>query len=600
DLVAFAGCKLIPVDNSMTVVINPTTGSQQAVMPQVVATMKACTHFNTIEAHTKSLVTSHAELQGQEQMVASTLAHLHAEGLLQNAAEVCERLSDSASAQPAPTRVFVLTCDRPESLKRLLDSMQRTGRLSQHDALFLIDDSRASENRALNREAVVEFNLTSPRDMYYMGEEAQNTLVQSLLEQLPEHAEGIRFLLDRSEWQDKNTYGRARTLALLCSVGYRALVMDDDILCQTVLPPVSEDNIGIGSANMRKATFYPSINNLLDNAVTGDFDPLSGHARLLGKSLGSALHTINGGPLSPAQLLGANAAMAGVLKADSPILVSQCGSLGDPGTGTHWVQFLGPDSVRRLLSAPQGVREVIENRYSWLGSGRHNIFKMPFMSQLTGLDNSQLLPPYFPAYRGEDTLFGAMLVSMHNTSVTLEYPWSVPHLPPVTRSTNMDSPIVERGSLMLLLARHLTEKIDYSDRSSPTQALKSLAQEGIRMASRSDEDLLFDYRAALAEAQSDQLRVLSSKYAQSSQASSEEWHHYLKRGIDETQKALTSQQSPTAIPGLSEGASEASLLTEFRAMANGFAGSLFGWEETRKVASDTVEDMIRSRSIYPL
>ena len=44
---------------------------------------------------------------------------------------------------------------------------------------------------------------------------------------------------------------------------------------------------------------------------------------------------------------------------------------------------------------------------------------MPFMSQLTGLDNSHLLPPHFPASRREDALFGAMLVVLHHHSVSL-------------------------------------------------------------------------------------------------------------------------------------------------------------------------------------
>ncbi|MEM8563523.1 MAG: hypothetical protein AAGF57_14885 [Pseudomonadota bacterium] len=599
-LVAFAGCTLTPINHNMTVVINPANGNQTAVAPQVVETIKACSDFNTIEAHARALAGSRAELQGKEEMIASTLAQLDTAGLLLDARDVCQKLSEEAGTQLAPTRVFIITCDRPEGVTRLLESMQAAGSLSQHDALFLIDDSRNPENRALNREAVAQFNLSSTRDMFYVGEEAQTTLIQGLLEGLPEHAEGIRFLLDREQWQGSKTFGRSRTLSLLLSVGYRALVMDDDVLCRAILPPIRQEGVGLGSGDMRKAAFFPSLESLMNDTVSADFDPLSGHASLLGKSLAGALRIINDGPLAPQQLSGANAALANVLEAQSPILVTQCGSLGDPGTGPHWVQRLAPDSVQRLLSAPQGLRETIENHLCWLGSGRHNVFKMPFMSQVTGLDNSKLLPPYFPAYRGEDALFGAMLINIHNSSVTLEYPWSVPHLPLDGRNVNMDTPIAGSSGVISLLARYLTQRIDYRDRLTPEECLVSMAQDAKRLASRSDRDLLMDYRSALIAGLSDQLQMLMVKYEQSKHTASHEWQMYLKRGIEETQKALVTEQSPTGMGGVDANASEAMLVAEFRRMALGFADVLLGWEQMRIAASDLVDEMIRSRSMYPL
>jgi len=48
----------------------------------------------------------------------------------------------------------------------------------------------------------------------------------------------IDFLLARSYWGTAPTYGLARNLALLLSVNYRALVMDDDILPQALTPPL--------------------------------------------------------------------------------------------------------------------------------------------------------------------------------------------------------------------------------------------------------------------------------------------------------------------------------------------------------------------------
>lgn len=600
QLVAFADCELIPISSAMMLVINRSNGNQQVVAPQVIEGLKTCTTFDTVEGHAAQLARSRPELSGKEAMAASALNNLKSAGMLLEPDAICARLAQPAAKQPAPTRVFVITCDRPAAVERLLESMLQAGQLSQHNALFLIDDSRNPEHRAANREAVVQFNLRSPTDMFYIGEEAQAQLLSGLTEQLPEHAQGIRFLLDRELWQGKKTFGRSRTLSLLFSVGYRALIMDDDILCQAVLPPVTEQGIGIGSGGMRQAAFYENREALLKSGAAADFDPLSGHASLLGSTLSTALHTLNNGPLQGPQLRHINAALANVLNADSPVLVTQCGSLGDPGSGTeHWVQQLVGDSVQRLITAPHGLKNAVENKLSWLGSTRPNIFKMPFMSQLTGLDNSQLLPPYFPAYRGEDSLFGAMLVAMHRQSVTLEYPWSVPHLPLDARPANMDSPIAGSGGISLL-ARHITQNIDYRDGTSAAHNMQAIAQDALRMAARSDADLVLDYRSELARGHADQVHLLMTRFQEAQKLPSQEWQAYLKRGVEEAQQALVTPQQPTDIRGVPEGTTEAALLQEFRSLATGFAAALTGWVETREVASTLTEQMIAARTIYPL
>ena len=599
ELVAFADCELIGINNAMMLVINRRNGNQLIMSPQVVEGLKTCTNFDTLAGHAAHLASTRPELNGNQAMAATVLGNLKAAGMLLRAGEICARLAQPAPRQLPPTRVFIITCDRPAAVERLLDSMLRNAKLSPHDALLLVDDSRLQANRDANCEAVTRFNLRSAREMHYVGEQAQRELMSGLVQALPAHAAGIRFLLDRELWQGKKTYGRSRTLCLLLSVGYRALVMDDDILCQAILSPQTGTGVGIGSGGMREAAFYDSEQALMASGKPAGFDPLSGHASLLGSTLGHALQTVNNGPLTEAQLLQVNAALANVLTAESPVLVTQCGALGDPGTGgAHWARQLGDDSVKRLLMAPQGMTAALEQRLCWLGSSRPNFFKMPFMSQLTGLDNSRLLPPYFPAFRGEDALFGAMLVAMHHHSVALEYPWCVPHRPLETRTFSLQEPMAGGGGIALF-ARYLTEHIDYKDTTDPEHHLRSLAQDALRMAARADADLLLDYRAELARGYADALYLGQRQYAQAEQSGSGEWLAYLARGIEETQQALATSQSITGITGIPENATEAQLLGEFREMARGFAAALAGWVEIRATAAALASDLIGSRRLLP-
>ena len=236
DLVAFGDCEFIRLNEAMMIVINRENGNQQIMTSQVVEGLKTCSEFKTIDAHAAHLANTRSELKGDGSMAVTALNGLRESGMLVLAKDVCTRLEKVIPRQLPPTRAFIITCDRPVAVERLLESMLRAGKLSQHDALFLVDDSREPENRAANRELVAKFNLRSAKDMLYFGEDAQDALLSELIKKLPSHISGIRFLLDRSLWQGHKTYGRSRTLCLLLSVGYRALVMDDDIICQAMLP----------------------------------------------------------------------------------------------------------------------------------------------------------------------------------------------------------------------------------------------------------------------------------------------------------------------------------------------------------------------------
>jgi hypothetical protein len=588
-LVAFADCELIGVDNQKMLVINRSNGKQQFFSPQVVEALKTCTTFDSIRNHTIRLCAARPELRGQEEIVSATLQQLLHSGFLLEAENIRDRLLDAEPLSLAPSRVFVITCDRPAAVERLLESMLRAGNLSRHDALYLIDDSRIAENRAANKELVDKFNLRSAKDMNYFGATEQRLLQDKLIAALPQHEAGIKFLIDQDTWAGHKTYGRSRTLSLLLSVGYRALVLDDDVLCQAIMPPVQEK--GISFTGQREAAFYPDRDTLMAQGVPAEFDPLSGHLQCLGQSLGRSLQQLSSGEIEAKALQSANAAMLNVLEPSSPVLVTQCGAWGDPGTGSaHWTLHLNEASIERLVNATHGMVNAVENRCNWLGCPRPTLHKMAFMSQITGVDNSRLLPPYFPAFRGEDLLFGTMIESMYHHGAVLEYGWSVPHLPVDDRSgLSIKQAIAGEGGIVLF-SRYMTENIDYKDASNPEQRLKNMAEDARRVAARSDEDLLLDYRTEQAKGQADSLFRLRVQAARAQELPSINWQSYLRRGVEEIEASIAEEHSPTQINGVPEGASEGELLAQFRTFALGWATAITAWTDIRNaVASGKIQ-----------
>mgnify|MGYP000090568967 FL=1 len=585
-LYAFANCELIPVDNAMTLVINRDNGRQQMIAPQVVEALKTCTLFRSLDDHADFLARSRPELKGNRALAMQALEQVRDAGLLLAAGTIRERLAQAEERPLAPTRAFIITCDRPEAVERLLESMLRIGSLARHDALYLVDDSRDPANQAANRDAVERFNLRSAKDMHYFGAAEQAALLDGLVRTLPEHEAGIRFLIDPTRWEGRKTYGRSRTLCLLLSIGYRAIVMDDDILCEAVLPPIPGDD-KVSFSGERKAAFFPDRETLMAARRPADEDPLSGHARCLGQALSKALASINGAAIDEAQFGDCNAAMLNVLDPAAPILVTQCGAWGDPGTGSvHWVTHLGEDSIERLVNAPQGMTAALENRSSWLGCAQPTLHKMAFMSQMTGLDNSHFLPPYFPAFRGEDLLFGTMIEAMYHRGALVEYPWAVPHLPLENRTRSIREPMAGAGGIGLF-ARYLTSRIDYEDASNPAGRLQHMAEDARRMAARADADLLLDYRRELGKSQAESLAGLRAQLARAQELPSLNWQGYLSRGVEEVTAALQRTHSPTEILGAPRDATEEGLVAEFRELAVAWAAALEAWPAVRDYCERT-------------
>jgi hypothetical protein len=602
ELVAFAGCDMISLGSGSTLLLDGRSGRQMAVSPEVAAALARCNTFRPLGEHAGALVAAIPQLRGQLADVGRVLTSVRDAGLLLNAREVCDRLSASATIAPSlpPTRVFIITCDRPAAVTRLLDSMLQAGSLSRHEGLFLVDDSRDPDNARQNREAATRFNLGSAVPLHYVGAEAQRGLLAELAAALPGEAAAIRFLIDRERWAGHQSYGLARTVCLLLSVGRRCIVLDDDVLCRTVLPPLSRDGIGFGGGLSRELACYASEQELLQRARFGDTDPLSGHAACLGLPLAQAVARLGATSIGPGALRDTSAALLSSLRADSPLLVTQCGSWGDPGTThTHWFQQLEPESVQRLLQSPGGLAGAMRNRHYWLGRSRPNIGKMAVMSQATGLDNSALLPPYFPVWRGEDYLFAAMVARLHPHAAVLDYPWCVPHLPLERRGGREPAaPLAARGGLTLC-ARYLVARAEPAAGVSPAMRLAGVAQQLRELGEYDSSELLALFRRELAQQQAEQLERLQRQLQLAPRFGCSEWESYLRSGVEEVSRALQAPASPTGIPGLPAGVSEEYLLRQGRTLLAEFGAALAAWPLIREAAAPIGDRLVRAGAPAP-
>lgn len=537
---SFTGIELVEVSDSLTLLLDPTSEQRLLVQKEVGITLTHCEPYRTIEDHARYLVATLPQLGGQVEPVIPVLKQIRDAGLLREATLAIKSLTvRSERASLPPVQVFIITCDRPAAVARLLSSMENGKTLDLPEAYTLIDDSRSRENIERNRSLVDAHNTRGAFRLHYFGMEDREQLIGHLIKAEPDFEGSIRFLLDRQKWGDLATYGLSRTLALLLGIGKRILVFDDDVLCEAVRAPLPGEPIQFGGIGSRKAAFWGSSEEQLAAKQTLNDSPIALMTRQLGTPLADGLGSLVHGELKPSALQGANGAFVRSLSPQSRIIQTQCSTWGDPGTGSgHWISELDMDSIDRLLAVPQGLVATVDARACWLGYEGPTLTKHGVMSQLTGYDASDLLPPFMPALRGEDNLFAFMLLTLHPDSLVLNHPWAVPHHPlEVRESRSLRAPIPPQGGIALL-TRWIGDNVVLGDGFTPQQRLTRMAQ-GIRQLSNlSNTEIKGFAGTELARWQASQVAHFKRQLQRAPQLRSRNWQHYLERGHEEAFAAL--------------------------------------------------------------
>jgi hypothetical protein len=542
---SFTGIELIDASDELTLLLSTASEQRLLVRKEVAIALTHCEAYRTLRGHAEHLVATLPQLGGQVEPVIPVLAQIRDAGLLREGATSLRHLTTSVEKSSlAPVQVFIITCDRPAAVERLLTSMAGSAALGLPEAYTLIDDSRDAALAEANQALVEAHNAKASFHVRYFGLEAREQLLAHLIATEPQHEDSIRFLLDRQHWGDLPTYGLSRSLALLLGVGSRVMIFDDDVLCEAVRSPLPEEPLHFGGISSRKAVFWSNDEDQ-EAAKKGLKDsPIALMARQLGSTLSEGIGTLSHGELPDVALKGANGAFVRSLKPESPILQTQCSTWGDPGTGSgHWISELDVASVDRLLEVPGGLVNTVDARAAWLGYDGPTLTKHGVMSQLTGYDASHLLPPFMPAFRGEDSLFAFMLLTLHPNSLVLNYSWAVPHRPLERRtSRSLKVPIAAQGGIALL-TRWIGDNVQLSQAHTPTERLNTMAQGIDDLTRLSEADLQAFARTELANWQASQAGHFRRQLAQAPALQSANWQQYLERGHEEVFTAL--QQTPS-------------------------------------------------------
>jgi hypothetical protein len=210
--------------NGTTRAINRRTGREMILPTEVYNALTWCDEFRTLEEHTAYLAEGNPGAEGQEHQIAELIRSAHEGGLTLSAKELAGTLSPvppAAGSEPVKAVVTITTWERPDALKRLLESMLSNVDAANIHHCYVVDDSRSKEKISENRQIVATLNERPECTVrvIYFGAEQMSGLMQELIARLPEHETAIRFLIDRQKWSERWTNGLVRNYCQLLSVG---------------------------------------------------------------------------------------------------------------------------------------------------------------------------------------------------------------------------------------------------------------------------------------------------------------------------------------------------------------------------------------------
>ncbi|MCW8926937.1 MAG: hypothetical protein OQJ84_11785 [Xanthomonadales bacterium] len=593
DWVAFDLCKPYPVPGGNLLLHNTRNGKRAMVQPEVYASLVSCNTFQTLETHVGRLIQKQPAMQAQRDDVRGVLQQMLGGGIMRSAKEIVGALGSGPKTAPAAVEkpvVAILTWERPQALDRLLTSVVANCETAALHSLYVIDDSRSTDNIDKNRALVQKHAADFDSPLVYFGKTEQQRYIGQLADLLPKHEDAIRFLIDHQLWTDQWTSGLARNLAVFLSCGRRLVMLDDDVVCDVYTPANAKPNITISDA-AREADFFANKQEWAPLHQPLNPDPISRHMQCLGLSLSGAIDVLGNQHLKQASLENTTSLQASELLADSPVLITECGSLGCPGTESNtWLPTMAEASLKRMLASPKRTTQALTTRKVWSGRKNPHFSPRSNMSQITGIDNRQPLPPYLPIARGEDRLFGLMLDFVFPTSVCLDYPWAVPHLPiPEREWDSKHQNFTPKPDFPMFFIDKVLEHRSVCQSVHPADRMAVLATM-FRDLARAPNDVLINMQRdkSLADG-SDMLNHLDDLLASAGSAPVE-WQNYLRNGISQLNKGLEAlSRDHFPVKGSVAELEDGELIDFWRGTWAGFADALDAWPEIRQAASKLIE-----------
>lgn len=439
--------EVIPLSGDQVLVWNPRSGTRCALNRNALPALEHCNRFRTLPEHAGHIAEAMSGLGVSVAEVEALLGQFRDQRLLVSGEQIRERfLAGANDAESDPRQqasawtLAIITCDRPGSLRRLVESARPWLRevSPAPRRIVLADDSRNPELLRHNAELCRSESERLGVAIEHWDRAARAALAAHLAAECPQAAEAIAWILSpEAVATDAATTGQGRNLATLLSAGECLLTLDDDCVIDPRLGEEAPSPLRVGDWPNRPHA-YLEREQLHSRTRAAEVNPLSAHLAALGAGPEAVFRQLGADSGDPQWLAGLDADAAARLHSGCHVRTTFNATIGDPGTGSMEWLYRCPDPestglVEYIESLP---REASVERLVW--RGRPGPFlglnEALMTTTLTGFDNRDPLPCVLPFGRSEDRCLSDAIAAIDRGALSLAFPWALPHLPEPARS----------------------------------------------------------------------------------------------------------------------------------------------------------------------
>jgi hypothetical protein len=356
--------------------------------------------------------------------------------------------------------IAIPTCERSAELDRALQSyLANLSHFGHKPRFFISDDSGVG--RTESRNLIAQFASRYRRegiDFYYSGlaEKSRFATALSKASGVPPHTVHFALFGSGARAGKGAAMGANRNSILLQTQSELCLSVDDDTVCRAgrALEPGNETGrLRIGpDGDPTDFWFFGSYEAAINFARWENLDFLAEHERLLGRSVPGLLP--NSGSNEPDLRDICGHAWRHLSEGKGRVRLTFNGVVGDSAMHSGWLPHITSNAGTwaRLSHSEESYTTAVRSRQVI----RHVPSLIvghcePCVSMAIGMDNRDLLPPFFPVGRNEDGVFGRMMERCVPESHAGHLPWGLLHRPPGKRSYVLDAAKENRISSILLV-----------------------------------------------------------------------------------------------------------------------------------------------------
>ena len=381
--------------------------------------------------------------EGTTELIRSNINDLISCGLLYSKNKLIANIiknNTSSKHLPKIKTTGWITKNRILKLQQSIESLIKNNlQFDRHPRYIICDDSQKVQIQSATKAMLGSIKAKSNMQFFYCGEIEKRDFCKKLkkigkTQSLPEHV--LDFALFDTEHCGSN-FGANRNALLLATAGEMIMCTDDDIICNTANLSKKNPELRIESISRHDEILtFADRESLFNDVTINNNDLLALHEELLGRDL-TELITKHAGEKNNILIGNTSQRLLRMLvKSTGRVKTTNGGTCGDLGNSSpRYIYNIQGADLDRILSSKSAYNTALTSREVFLSHNWNTLAEGIFYAGMNiGLDNRSILPPFFPVFRGEDTLFSNILRVYDSNALMGYLPQAIIHIPDKIRN----------------------------------------------------------------------------------------------------------------------------------------------------------------------